>query len=178
METHYLELRPAKKTSNINFEIVSKEEFKGKGVFEHSIDYANKSESFKRAGKQIELVECHADYLLIKITSDTRLQMVSKSLAGFSRELIRVDNIRESEGKIRLFSDCVYNHALFRSKVVIGQEKLEESAENLSNASALKICVDLFYGDTVKTKEQSDIKKDFSLSIKKLLINYKNAIKE
>ncbi|MCB2354416.1 hypothetical protein [Clostridium estertheticum] len=178
METHYLELSPAKKDSTINFQTVSKEQFKNKGVIDHSIDYANESASFKRTGKHMELVKCHSDYLLIKITSDISLQMVSKSLAGFSRELIRVDDIREAEGKVRLFEDCVYNHAVFKSKVVIGQEKLEESAEDLSDASALKMCVDLFYGDTIKTKEQLEIKKDFGSRIKKLLITYKDVIKE
>lgn len=174
METHFIELSPANKECDIDFCRINEESFKGKSIFKYAEDYANASDSFKRTGKKMEILEIRPKTIRIRIISETSLQMVSKSLSGFSRELIRIDGVREDEGKDRLFADCIYNHSLFKSTIVADVESLEETAENLSNASALKMCVDLFYGDTTKTKEQFKARQEAKTQIKKILLDYKN----
>lgn len=172
MEIHYLELVPAKKGSNVNFKEIAMEKYEGKEIFVHAIGYANDSASFKRAGKTLKLLECNEQSLVVKITSESSLQMVSKSLAGFSRELIRIDDRREAEDKKRLFEDCVYNHAVFKSKIILGKEQVVENINEMSDSQALKLCVDLFYGDATKTKEQLAYRKGAIHKIKEILVGY------
>lgn len=177
MEEHFLKLSPANQNSSVDFLRISNEQFKGVRVLEYAMNHTNNSDSFKRARKELELVEVHARYLIVRITSEVPLQMVSKSLSGFSRELIRIDDIREAEEKkTRLFEDCVYNHSLFKSQIIEHPEELTEkiSPTELSSATALKMLIDLFYGDTTKTKVQQKVRQKAIAEVKQTLVAYKN----
>ncbi len=44
-------------------------------------------------------MEITPEYLIIKLYSVSKLEMVSKSLAGFSRELLRVDEQRKARNE-------------------------------------------------------------------------------
>ena len=91
MDIRYFELRAANKDCKEKFSDVAKKKYAGVPIFEHACNYVNNSQSYKRTGRHLEIIEIGDYYIKVKLTSESKLEMASKSLAGFTRELLRVD---------------------------------------------------------------------------------------
>ena len=85
----------------------------------HVLDVFLQSVSQKKK-KQLHIMEITPEYLIIKLYSVSKLEMVSKSLAGFSRELLRVDEQRKARNEQSLFDNVEYNHL---RKFIVGYQK-------------------------------------------------------
>ena len=83
MDIRYFELRAANKDCKEKFSDVAKKKYAGVPIFEHACNYVNNSQSYKRTGRHLEIIEIGDYYIKVKLTSESKLEMASKSLAGF-----------------------------------------------------------------------------------------------
>lgn len=172
MEEYFLKLTPANRKGNVDFAAIAKEKVNGIPVFEHALKYVNQTENFQKRKKKLRILEIKSEYLMVQLSSSSKLEMVSKSLAGFSRELLRIDDRREVQGMKRLFDEAIYNHGLFKSEIVRDKNEIIETASMLSDSAALKLMVDLLYGEATKTKEDATRRENTILAIKEILTEY------
>lgn len=173
MDVRYLELSAANKECKEKFTDIAKVVYKGKPIFEYARDYVNESPSYKRTGRHLELVSISDYSMMVKLTSESKLEMASKSLAGFSRELLRVDlELNPSEDE-RLFRMFVYNNTLFRN-VQVEAPKSEGGIDyaEMSDVDALKLCVEIFCNNMTSTKEEAVILASSKKKIKQILGEY------
>ena len=168
MDAIYLELRPANKKCCANFIEISKVEYNHSPIFEYALRYANDSSSFKRTGKKLSLAEISEDHMTVKLTSEAPLQMASKSLAGFTRKLLSIDEELGNE----IFKDLTYNNTLFRNREVPPIKEPFVMEEEMSDTAALKLCVDVFCNDITTTKEERKYNENINRQIKLLLAEY------
>lgn len=115
MDIIYFELRAANKDCQEKFSDVAKKKYKCTPIFEHACNYVNNSSSYKRTGRHLEIIEIADLYIKVKLTSETRLEMASKSLAGFTRELLRIDQEMDPDEDKQLFRLFTYNNTLFKN---------------------------------------------------------------
>lgn len=167
MNEIYLELKAANKNCTKSFKEIAKTEYHKSPIFEYALEYVNSSSSFRRTGKTLYLEEITDDSIVIKLTSETPLQMASKSLAGFSRKLLSIDKELEQG----LFDDLIYNNTLFRNKEVSAPHSTGVD-ENMSDATALKLCVDIFCNDITTSKEEQMYISHVNKAIKDILFQY------
>ena len=172
MEEYFLKLTPANRKGNVDFTAIAKEKVNGIPIFEYAEKYVNQTDNFQKKKKQLHIMEITPEYLIIKLYSVSKLEMVSKSLAGFSRELLRVDEQRKARNEQSLFDNVEYNHGLFRSEVIRGKEEIAETAPKLSDSAALKLLIDLLYGEPIKTKEDGKRRTAVIFAIKEILTDY------
>lgn len=172
MEEYFLKLTPANRKGNIDFSVIAMETFEEIPIFSYAENYVNQTDNFQKRKKILQILEIESGYLIVKLSSASKLEMASKSLAGFSRELLRIDERRALEGKPRLFEAAIYNHGLFKSEIVRGKEEIAETASNLSDSAALKLFIDLLYREPTKTREDSKKREEAIFSIKEILANH------
>ena len=86
----------------------------------------------------------------------------------------QTDNFQKKKARNEhsLFDNVEYNHGLFRSEVIRGKEEIAETASKLSDSSALKLLIDLLYGEPIKTKEDGKRRTAVIFAIKEILTNY------
>ena len=172
MDIKYFELRAANKDCKETFSEIATQMFNNKPIFEHATNYVNNSGSYKRNGRKLELVEIKDYSITVKLSSESPLEMASKSLAGFSRELLRVDKeLNPDEGK-RFFSYFIYKSTLFRNTQIDMKEIETERTDEMSDVDALKLCVDLFCNGMTTSKEEASMAASMKKEIKKLLSQY------
>lgn len=178
MNVRYFELRPANKDCQDKIIDISKKKYNKVPVFEHACNYVNESSSYRRNGRHLEIVEVGEDYLIVKLTSETKLEMASKSLVGFSRELIRIDEEMNPDSDARMFTYFMYNSSLFRNTPVDISEIDQNDTSDMSDTEALKKCVDLFCNTMTSTKEQAKKTAEVKQEIKRLLSEYNKFMKK
>lgn len=155
MDVVIFELRPANKRCGYDFRAIaeaSKTKLSDKNIFESACDYANASASYKRNGRHLNILEVSSEYIKIKLQSETRLEMASKALAGFSRELCRLDEVL-NPAESRYFTGISYGNALFRN-VQISETEDPQDAQLKTDAEILKRCVDIFCTSATTGKDQ------------------------
>lgn len=109
---------------------------------------------------------------MVKLTSETKLEMASKSLAGFTRELLRIDQeLFPDEGK-QLFRAFIYNSTLFKNVQLEVAELAKEEKRELSDVDALKKCVEIFCSGMTGSKEEAAVLSNTKNKIKELLQEY------
>lgn len=168
MDEIYLELKAANKNCTKNFKEVAKTQYHNCEIFEYALEYVNSSSSFRRTGKTLYLEEITDDSIIIRLTSETPLQIASKSLAGFSRKLLSIDK----ELGLGIFDDFIYNNTLFRNSELPTPNALKVN-QNMSDATALKLCVDVFCGEDITTsKEEQMYMTHINKAIKDILFQY------
>ena len=136
-------------------------------IFEYTAAAVNASQSFKRTGKTLEIKEIRVDSIIVKLTSQTALQMASKSLAGFTRKLLSIDK----ELGANLFDEFIYNNTLFKN-IEIPASSLDTHSEPLSDSAALKRCVDIFCNDITTSREEQQYNEQIKQEIKSILFKY------
>ena len=172
MDIKYFELRAANKDCKETFSGIATQMFDKKPIFEHACNYVNNSGSYKRNGRKLEIIEIKDYRITVKLSSESPLEMASKSLAGFSRELLRVDKeLNPDEGK-RLFHYFIYKSTLFRNTQIDMKEIETERTDEMSDVDALKLCVDLFCNGMTTSKEEASMAASMKREIKKLLSQY------
>ena len=171
MDVIYLELSAANKECRDKFTEIAKVLYQGKPIFEHARDYMNESPSYKRTGRHMDLVQISDYSILIKLTSESKLEMASKSLAGFSRELLRVDQELNPSEEKRLFRNCINNSTLFRN-ITVDALEVGVNPEEMSDVDALKLCVEIFCNSLTSTKEEAAIISSSKKKIKQTLREY------
>ena len=177
MDVKYFELRAANKDCNEKISEIAKQKYNETPIFEHACNYVNESSSYKRNGRKLEIIEIGDYYLIVKLSSETRLEMASKSLVGFSRELIRVDEQMNPDKDARLFNYFLYNSSLFRNTQVDIKEIDQNDTFEMTDVEALKLCVDLFCGSMTVSKEESAKIVGMKEDVKKILIAYKKYVR-
>ena len=108
MDIRYFELRAANKDCQEKFSEIAKQMYKGVPIFEHACNYVNNSASYKRTGRHLEIVEIKEHSITVKLSSKSKREMASKSLAGFTRELLRIDQELYPDEADRLFRLLIY----------------------------------------------------------------------
>lgn len=172
MDIKYFELRAANKECQEKFSEVAKQQYQGIPIFEQACSYVNNSASYKRTGRHLEIIEISDYYIKVKLSSETKLEMASKSLAGFTRELLRIDQeLYPDKGK-QLFLMFTYNKTLFKNKQYSVEETMQENAYEISDVEALKLCVEIFCNGMTTSKEEAVMNKTTKTEIKKLLTEY------
>ena len=172
MDIRYLELRAANKECQEKFSEVAKQKYNGVSIFEHACNYVNNSASYKRTGRRLEIVEINEYSIVVKLSSETKLEMASKSIAGFSRELIRVDQELYPDEDKRLFRMFIYNNTLFRNTQIEMEEIAREQSRELSDVDALKKCVEIFCNGMTGSKEEAAVLANTKQKIKDVLYEY------
>lgn len=173
MDIVIFELRPANRGCRDDFTVIAEDsksaDSAAGNIFARACEYVNGSASYKRSGRHLELLEIAPEYIRVRLQSESKLEMASKSLAGFSRELLRIDEEINPEGQ-RFFKNMVYGNSLFRNVQVNSGE--ESGAEDtMTDADILKRCVDIFCTTATSGKEQS-------AALKKVKADITNAIRE
>lgn len=174
MNIIYFELLPANKECQDSFLEIAKNYYDGMPIFEFATKYVNNSTSYARFGRKLEIVEISEHFLKVKLESESKLEMPSKALSGFTRELLRIDEILNPDSDKRFFKRFIYNRTLFRSVQVDSEKWNFEREEVFSDSEALKICVDLFAGEILATKEENALKEKYKTEIKETLKTYKS----
>ncbi len=172
MDIRYMELRPANKDCKESFAEIAKKQYKNIPVFQSACDYVNSSASYKRTGRHLEIIEITDEYIRVKLTSESKLEMASKSIAGFTRELLRIDQELHPDETERMFRLFLYNNTLFRNTQISNQEELVLSNDEMSDVDALKMCVDLFCKGMTLSKEEAAIQAKYKKEIKAILKKY------
>lgn len=165
------ELRAANKDCTDSFTDIAKVVYDKKPIFEHACDYANCSSSYKKSGRRLELLSVEEDCVRVRLYSEGRLEMPSKSLAGFSRELLRIDSELHPKENKRLFRNFMYGSALFRN-IELAESDVATALCELSDVDALKKCVDIFCNTMVSGKEANALLEDTKSAIKDILKKY------
>ena len=172
MDIRYFELRAANKDCKEKFSDVAKKKYAGVPIFEHACNYVNNSQSYKRTGRHLEIIEIGDYYIKVKLTSESTLEMASKSLAGFTRELLRVDQeLFPDEGQ-RLFRLFIYNNTLFRNTQFSVEELEHTDSDEMSDVEALKLCVEVFCNSMTASKEEAVMNARMKREVKRLLAEY------
>lgn len=167
------ELRAANKECKEKFTDIAKVEYAGKPIFDYACDYINDSSSYRRAGRRLEILEIADSYINVKLTSETPLEMASKSLAGFSRELIRIDQEMHLDESKQLFKTFIYNKTLFKNRQIENGIQDDVEIEKMSDVDALQLCVQVFCNTMTATKEEALMNELTKKQIKKALADYK-----
>ena len=102
MDVKYFELRAANKQCVEKFTDLAKQKVDKVPIFAHACEYVNNSSSYKRNGRSLEIMDIRDYSIIVKLTSESKLEMASKSLAGFSRELLRIDQSMNPDADSRL----------------------------------------------------------------------------
>ncbi len=181
MNIIYLKLYAANQKCKQSFCNIEKEKYKGLSIFKHASEYANQSTGFKRNGRKIEIVQVTDSYIMIKMYSEGKLEMASKAMACFTRELLRVDKEMYPDEEYHIFKECMFRDTLFKYQQIsetefwlsfhqedeeISNRKLDWSVygeggnlqidvhqyKDISDVDALKMCVDLFCGNASRLK--------------------------
>ena len=169
MDIRYFELRAANKDCKEKFSDIAKQMYKGVPIFEHACNYVNNSASYKRTGRQLEILEIREYSIRVKLISESKLEMASKSLAGFTRELLRIDQeLNPDEGK-RLFRLFVYNSTLFKNTPIEVEELAKDDSYELSDVEALKKCVEIFCNGMTGSKEEAAVFANTKKKLKSVL---------
>ena len=168
MNKIYLKLTPANKKCTTSFKDVAKNKYHNMPIFEFALEYVNYGDTFTRAGKALYLEEIHDDCLIIRLESKTPLKMASKSLAGFTRKLISIDN----EMGTHIFDDFIYNNTVFKNTEVPAPEKEDLTVDTITNTEALKLCVDIFSNDVFASAEEEKYYANVNRAIKGILVDY------
>ena len=172
MDIIYFELRAANKDCLDKFTDVAKKKYKGTPIFEHACNYVNSSTSYKRTGRKLEIIEIADLYLKVKLTSETPLEMASKSLAGFSRELIRVDKEMYPDEDQQLFRLFIYNNTLFKNTQYEDEDQFKVDSAEMSDVDALQLCVQVFCNTMTSTKEEAAMNEVTKKQLKEILANF------
>ena len=172
MDIRYFELRAANKDCKEKFSDVAKKKYAGVPIFEHACNYVNNSASYKRTGRHLEIVEINEYSITVKLSSESKLEMASKSIAGFSRELLRVDQELYPDEADRLFRLFIYNSTLFRNTQLEVEELTKQEDREISDVDALKKCVEIFCSNMTGTKEEAAALANTNHKIKQLLQEY------
>ena len=98
--------------------------------------------------------------------------MASKSIAGFSRELLRVDQELYPDEADRLFRLFIYNSTLFRNTQLEVAELTKQESREISDVDALKKCVEIFCSNMTGTKEEAAVLANTKHKIKEILHEY------
>ena len=93
----------------------------------------------------------------VKLTSESKLDMVSKSIAGFTREFLRLDKELFLDEVYRVFCLFICNNTLFRNTQLEKGELAKEQSCELSDVDALKKCVEIFYSGMTSSKEETAV---------------------
>ncbi len=165
------ELRAANKDCSDSFTDIARVVFEGKPIFEHACEYANCSSSYKKSGRKLELLSVEEDCVRVRLYSEGKLEMPSKSLAGFSRELLRVDSELHPKEAKRLFKSFMYGSALFRN-IELAESDIVNDLSEISDVEALKKCIDIFCSTMVSGKEANALLEDTKSAIKEVLKKY------
>lgn len=161
---------------------IEKEQYKGESIFKRACEYTNRSGNFMRYGRKMEIISISTDYIGVKLYSEEELKMPSKSMSGFTRELLRMDKELYPDEEYHIFGSCMHKGALFKYQeepdgfdnpdfdfdVLEYLLSREDSDSNMhtpseeelkkleyketSDIDALKMCVDLFCGNNSKFK--------------------------
>ena len=173
MDIKTLELRAANKDCEDKFTDVAKTEYDGMPIFEHACNYVNNSASYKRTGRHLDILEIKDYSIIVRLTSESKLEMASKSLAGFSRELIRVDQELHPVEEERIFYSFTYNNTLFKNTSIAPDGiYLETVKRDISDVEALKLCVEIFCNGMTGSKMEAAMIATTKKDIKKLLLKY------
>ena len=78
MEEYFLKLTPANRKGNVDFAAIAKEKVNGIPVFEHALKYVNQTENFQKRKKKLRILEIKSEYLMVQLSSSSKLEMVSK----------------------------------------------------------------------------------------------------
>lgn len=162
------ELRAANKDCHDSFTDIAKVRYDGKTVFEHACEYANDSRSYKKSGRRLELLLVEKECIRIRLYSEGKLEMPSKSLTGFSRELLRVDAELNPDENKRLFKNFSRGSALFRNMELEETDTISDFSV-MSDVDALKKCVDIFCNTIVSGKEANELLENTKQAIKEVL---------
>lgn len=181
MNIIYLKLYAANKKCNHSFCKIEEEKYRGISIFKHASEYANQSAGFKRNGRKVEIVQVTNSYIMIKMYSEGKLEMASKAMACFTRELLRVDKEMYPDEEYHIFKECMFRDTLFKYQQIseteywlsfhqgdedISYRKLDyciygegwnmqidvQQYSEISDVDALKMCVDLFCGNASRLK--------------------------
>lgn len=172
MDIKYFELRAANKDCKEKFSEIAKQQYQGIPIFEQACSYVNNSASYKRNGRHLEITEISDYYIKVKLSSETKLEMASKSLAGFTRELLRIDQELYPNKDKQLFRMFTYNKTLFKNKQYSVEETMQEKSAEISDVEALKLCVEIFCNGMTTSKEEAVMNKTTKSEIKKILAEY------
>ena len=172
MDIRYFELRAANKDCQEKFSEIAKQMYNGVPIFEHACDYVNNSASYKRTGRHLEIMEIGEYSIVVKLTSESKLEMASKSIAGFTRELLRVDQELYPDEADRLFRLFIYNSTLFRNTQLELGELTKKERRELSDVDALKKCVEIFCSGMTGSKEEAAVLANTKQKIKDILHEY------
>lgn len=168
------ELRAANKECTDKLTDISQTIYKGQPIFDYACAYTNNSTSYKKGGRKLEILKVEDDYLQVRLISEGKLEMPSKSLAGFSRELMRVDAELHPNEEDRMFKNFVRASSLFRN-IEIGETDIQMELSDMSDVDALKRCVDIFCNTMVSGKEANILLDETKKAIKKVLKDYYSA---
>ena len=172
MDNKYFELRAANKDCQNKFSDIAKQKYEGVSIFTHACNYVNNSDSYKRNGRKLEIISINDFSITVKLSSESPLEMASKSLAGFTRELLRVDKELYPNEEERLFRFFLYNNTLFRNAQIDGSLIDLDQDREISDVEALKKCVDLFCNGMTATKEEAAQSARMKKEIKKILAQH------
>lgn len=175
MDIICFELSAANKDCSKKFTEVAKQLYNGVPIFEHACSFVNNSASYRRSGRRLEMIDVQDCHITVKLTSEGKLEMASKSLSGFTRELLRVDRELYPEEENHLFGEFLMNSTLFRNVQVDVQNKVNIQMSGLSDVEALKLCVELFCNNATITKAEADCQAKLKQKVKSLLIEYSRA---
>ena len=177
MDIGCFELRAANKDCVEKFSDIADKKLDGKSIFELACEYVNKSSSYKRNGRTLEILNIKDYSISVKLSSENKLEMASKSLAGFTRELLRIDketNPNEVDQYFRLFT---YNNTLFRYTQLDQVDIEYKDSQELSDVEALKKCVDLFCNGMTATKEEAAHSARMKKEIKRILQEHESFVR-
>lgn len=175
MDIICFELSAANKACLKKFTEVAKQLYNGVPIFEHACSFVNNSASYRRSGRRLELIDVQDYHIIVKLTSEGKLEMASKSLSGFTRELLRVDRELYPEEENHLFGEFLMNSTLFRNVQVDVQNKVNIQKSGLSDVEALKMCVELFCNNATNTKAEAGCQAQLKKKVKSLLMEYSRA---
>jgi len=176
MDVKYFELRAANKQCVEKFTDIAKQKVDKVPIFDHACEYVNNSSSYKRNGRRLEIMDIRDYSIIVKLTSESKLEMASKSLAGFSRELLRIDQSMNPDADSRLFRYFSYNSSLFRNSEIDIREINQNDTLDMSDVDALKRCVDLFCDNMTTSKEEAKRRQEARKAIKNILLDYTNSL--
>ena len=172
MDIRYFELRAANKDCQEKFSEIAKQMYKGVPIFEHACNYVNNSASYKRTGRRLDIIEIGEYVIVVRLASETKLEMASKSIAGFSRELLRVDQELFPDESKRLFRLFIYNSTLFRNTQIEERVFTKEEMRELSDVDDLKMGVEICCSGMTGSKEEAAVFANAKRKIKDILQEY------
>lgn len=171
MDIITLELRPANRKCTDTFTDIAKVIYEGMPIFKHACKMVNSSVSYVKAGRKLELVKVEGDRILVRLYTEEPLEMASKALSGFSRELLRVDERLNPKEDDRMFKNFTYKSSLFRSVIKEDKEFSIDKAE-MSDVAALQECLEIFFEKSSLNKEKREAREEAKNEIKKIITNY------